>query len=130
MAAIIRDDKQDNALAEIESALSTVRSLNLILRNRNSTAAFQVGMVPEKGRGVRIDVGKPEKKIFIALCTKYRTRLVKEIRVKAEKFRISLDGDDTACMEEADGLESWPETGDSDSQDENEEPESSEPDTG
>jgi len=110
MAAIIRDDKQDNALVEIEAALATVKQLNLMLGDRNMAAVFQIAMVPEKGRGVKVDVVHPEKKIFFSLCAKYRARLVKEIRVKAEKFRISLDSKDLACMEEGENPESLPDT--------------------
>lgn len=116
MAAIIRDNKQDNALVEIESALATVKQLNLMLGSRDMSVVFQIAMVPEKGRGVKVDVNHPEKKIFFSLCTRYRARLIKEIRVKAEKFRISLDSKDLACMEEGGNLEPWPDTGDGDIQ--------------
>lgn len=94
MAAIIRDDKQDNALVEIEAALAVVKQLNAMLEKRDGSNAFQVAMLSEKGRGSKVDVCAQEMKFITAFCTKYRTRLVKEIRTKAEKYRISLDKND------------------------------------
>ena len=106
MAAIIRDDKQDKALAEIEAGLAAVKQINTLLgRREDDDVLFQVVMVPQKGRGVKVDVRHPEKKLLFSLCIKQRARLVKEIRTKAEKYRISLDDDDLACIEAGESLE-------------------------
>ncbi len=98
MASIIKNDQQVKALNEINEALDTVKALNALL-NPGVEGAYQLSFIPEKGKAIKVMLGKSEEKNVFAVSTKLREKLIKEIRAKAQKYRIILDQSDLQIIE-------------------------------
>lgn len=97
MPTIIENTQQMNALAEIESALSIIEAINTISAAQGGTLAIQYK--PEKGRKVVVNLSDATRAKAVAILTTTKERMVKEVKTKAAKFRISLDEKDLACMD-------------------------------
>lgn len=97
MPTIIANKPQMEALAFITEALDTVRQLNALLATEGEV---QITMHSAKGKRVQLAVAEPERKFIISLCQQNKKRLVRDIRQKAARFRISLDKEDLDCMRE------------------------------
>lgn len=100
MAAIIQDKKQEQALEDIEKALDTIRRINLMRSGWAHGSGAQVVMVPAMGRSIKLGIEAQDQKSLDAMCAKYRARSIATVRRLAAKYRIDLDDDDLACMED------------------------------
>lgn len=96
MPTIIENTQQVNALNEIEVALAIIKSINAIISAENGT--LTIVYKPEKGRKVQVDVPDASRGKTIGILNTTKDRLVKDVKVKAAKFHISLDEADLACM--------------------------------
>lgn len=96
MPAIKKDDKQLTALQEIETALATVRQMNTAMEQG---VPLQVIATPDKGKAIKIDIPADESKAIVGTIGRVRTKLVKEVRSKAAKFKIDLDESDNAVLD-------------------------------
>ena len=95
MPSIIQDEKQAQALKEIEQKLMIVDSLNAAL---TEGTGFTIMANPSDGKTVKIDfIGKESEKLVAILCG-YKKRLSKEILSKAEQYRIALSDKEKAGL--------------------------------
>lgn len=97
MPSIIKEDKQVRALQEIEEQLSIVNTLNSLMEEER----LYIASGPEGGgkRGAAcVAVKEKEMTKVQAVLDAYRSRLCKEIRSNAERFRIALDDSDLEIL--------------------------------
>lgn len=90
MATIIKNDDQIKALNDIEQNLALVSQINQIVATEGEGTYLGFGT----GKANRLDIAEPERKILLNLCTKMKDRITKDIRAKANKYKISLDEND------------------------------------
>ena len=88
MPSLIQDDAQIRALGEISTLLDEVRLINSVVNNSKS---FTIRV--NKKQDLILEDADLRKRINAILLTK-RARYIKEISLKASKFRISLDADE------------------------------------
>lgn len=95
MASIMKNNKQEEALSQINADLETIKQINAAIDNK---AAFQIITTQEKGKGLKLPISADEEKAVIAILDKIRGRLAKGIRAKAKKFSIELDEADEQIL--------------------------------
>lgn len=96
MPAIIKNEQQVNALAEIEEALSAIGVINKISEAKGGE--LSILFRPEKGRKLAVALPDSTRSKVLGILLATKDRLAKEVRTKAAKFHISLDEKDLACI--------------------------------
>lgn len=98
MASIIKNEEQVKALHEINSSLETLETLSAIMTAEKPFLGADIGT--GKARVVHVRVDEKERKQFVSICEKAKTRLAKEIIAKADKYKIQLDETELALLGE------------------------------
>ncbi len=93
MASIIQDDLQAKALDEINKMLNEVRNLN---QRINSEKPFLV----QSGRKQSIELDAIYDKKIRNILQDQRMKRVKDIRLRAFKFRIALSADEEKMLDD------------------------------
>ena len=99
MPQIIQENKQLQALADIAEELIVIGAINSALAGKNLlflTAADSAGKIISK-----VPIEERDNQKVLGIISAQRSRLVKDVRGKADKFRIALDDEDNACLEGA-----------------------------
>lgn len=97
MASIIKDEKQIEALGEIEDGLNVIRQINMIME-AGDNGNFAITFTPKEGKSVSINSDE-QKKLKDILVLK-KDKLIKEINTKSKKHRIALSDEDLLIMGE------------------------------
>ena len=95
MASIIKDDKQLQALNEIEESLNVINQINQI---KEGEGTFSITFSPVSGRTVSVLCD--EEKQLLDILSQKKEKLVKDIKIKAKKYRIALSDEDYEAMGE------------------------------
>jgi hypothetical protein len=102
MPSIIKDEQQVKALGEIEEALANIKAINIVLEHEDMGGDYLLAFTPEDGgKTVKVQIGSTEVAKIHSVLSSQKSRLVKEIKSKAGKYRIELDQSDIECMGEA-----------------------------
>ena len=94
MPVLIKDEQQVQALEEISAMLDEVKLLNSRIMNATAPIVIDCG----KKQSITVDATLSDK-IFVALRAQ-RAKRIKEINLKAAKFRIALSDVETAMLSE------------------------------
>ena len=96
MPKIKQDNAQVKALEQIAADLTEAERLNSILDG--TTECF---LAMESGKKMqRLDILDKDKPKILAMVAAKKTKLAKDIRINAEKFRIELDAKEEAVLED------------------------------
>ena len=93
MAKLIKDDEQVRAFKEINEAIGELRKINERILS-NEPVSIAVG----SKQTIQLD-GKFTDKV-VAILKAQRQTVIKDIQQKAKKFRIELDDDEVALMQD------------------------------
>lgn len=93
MAKLIKDDEQVRAFKEINEAIGELRKINERILS-NEPVSIAVG----SKQTIQLD-GKFTDKV-VAILKAQRQNVIKDIQQKAKKFRIELDDDEVALMQD------------------------------
>ncbi len=99
MPQIIQENKQLQALSDIAEELAVIGAINSVLMGNNVlflTASDSDGKLISK-----VPIEERDNQKALSIISSQRSRLVKDVRGKADKYRIALDDEDNACLEGA-----------------------------
>ena len=94
MAKLIRDEARAEALRNINEALQNVAVLNAFIDSKN--CPFILESTDGKKISTTIDVAYNKR--IIAILQLQRTKIIKEIKEKANKFRVMLSDEDMIIL--------------------------------
>lgn len=98
MPTIKKEDKQLQALEEITEDLAEMGMLNGALKG---TFAISVVIEQNSKKTMKVPLEEKDAQRVRAVVQARRLRLVKRIRMKAEKFRIELSDEEQAMLDDA-----------------------------
>ena len=102
MAKILTNEEQLNALKTINQDLATIKRFNAILdaENGNFLITFENKSETEKVKNLRFkyDTDDQDGERFIKTFSDIKQRIVKDIEMKAKKYRIALSDSDLEIM--------------------------------
>lgn len=99
MASIIQDNKQLEALNNINTGIATVRDINTLLAGAND---YSIGFANERGRSTKVTVsGKTRSKICAALVS-HKAKIIKDVLSMAEKYHINISDEEMAILNASD----------------------------
>lgn len=97
MPQIIRNEKQEQALKTISSALEEVSQINTIL----SAGDYRFRIHSIGGAKGRVDIGQPLSAKIVAVLLERKRTLVREVKAEAKANRISFSEEDIILMDRA-----------------------------
>lgn len=102
MPEIIREDKQLNALQEIEQSLEVLRDIKELLSKEHG---LQISAsVPNKRKDIKVKLDSKYSSKARKILTSYHERISKEIKSKAATYRIALNSEEQTLLALPDGL--------------------------
>ena len=95
MPSIIQDEKQAQALKEIEAELSVIEQLNIAL---SEGASYTVSAKNNAGKTAKVEMEEKEASKLNSILAGYKARLAKDIQAKAKANRILLSNNELEAL--------------------------------
>lgn len=93
MAKIIKDTKQEQALAEVEQNLHQIGMINKLLTDTNSYK-----IIADDVKAAKIDIDEALSDKVSAILKAQKTKLTKATKSIAAKYRIELEDSEQALL--------------------------------